>query len=185
MVFYACLGLTSVNIAKGVTSIGDYAFSKCSALTSVNIPKGVTSIGEKAFSECSELPSIIIPSTVSSLGSWVFSNCSKLTSITSYITHVFNTGAYIFQDSPNVTLYVPKGLVSTYQSTTDWNSVNQIKEMTNTYDVNRDSSIDISDVVVLVNAILASSSDLNNDVNRDEEVDISDVVKLVNIILGQ
>ena len=51
-------------------------------------------------------------------------------------------------------------------------------------DVNNDGSVDISDVVELVNIILNSQSgNPRADVNEDGNVDISDVVELVNIIL--
>ena len=51
-------------------------------------------------------------------------------------------------------------------------------------DVNNDDSVDISDVVELVNIILNSQSgNPRADVNEDGNVDISDVVELVNIIL--
>ena len=54
-------------------------------------------------------------------------------------------------------------------------------------DVNGDGTVDISDVVALVNIILNSSSDhqAEADLNNDGDIDISDVVALVNIILGQ
>ena len=45
-------------ILKGVTKIGDYAFSWCSNLTGIEIPEGVTHIGYSAFSQCSNLVSI-------------------------------------------------------------------------------------------------------------------------------
>ena len=41
--------IKSVEIADGVTSIGNYAFYYCNSLTSVTIPNGVTSIGNSAF----------------------------------------------------------------------------------------------------------------------------------------
>ena len=51
-------------------------------------------------------------------------------------------------------------------------------------DVNIDGSVDISDVVELVNIILNGLSDNPRaDVNEDGSVDISDVVDLVNIVL--
>jgi hypothetical protein len=51
-------------------------------------------------------------------------------------------------------------------------------------DVNNDGSVDISDVVELVNIILNGLSDNPRaDVNEDGSVDISDVVDLVNIVL--
>lgn len=55
-------------------------------------------------------------------------------------------------------------------------------------DVNQDGSIDISDVVVLVNYILGTEQKVFNrsaaDMNKDNNVDISDVVAIVNFILG-
>ena len=55
-------------------------------------------------------------------------------------------------------------------------------------DVNLDGSVDISDVVQMVNYILGDNSLVNvplyGDMNDDSSVDISDVVALVNIILG-
>ena len=72
----------SVTIANGVTSIGNYAFSKLSNLTSIEIPSSVTSIGNYAFYNCSSLTSIEIPSSVTSIGNSAFSGCSGLTSVT-------------------------------------------------------------------------------------------------------
>lgn len=83
-------------------------------------------------------------------------------------------------------MYVPRGTKSQYQSTADWNRINNIVEMSNPYDVNNDGSTDISDVVSLVNFILDSSTTNSSyDVNGDGNIDISDVVSLVNMILGQ
>jgi hypothetical protein len=52
--------ITTVTIALGVLSIGNYAFAECSALTSVNIPAGVYIIGNLAFADCSSLTSITV-----------------------------------------------------------------------------------------------------------------------------
>ncbi|MBR6594117.1 MAG: leucine-rich repeat protein [Clostridia bacterium] len=61
-----------VNIANGVTSIGNYAFYCCFSLTSIAIPDSVTSIGWYAF-YYSSLPSITIPDSVTSIGRYAFS----------------------------------------------------------------------------------------------------------------
>ena len=126
--FYGCDGLTSVTIPNSVTIIGDGAFSECSGLTSVAIPFSVTSIGSFAFQSCSDLTSVVIPSSVTSIGDGAFSECSGLTSVTSYITNVFETESGAFYGCNNATLFVPRGLASTYRSTADWNRFNNIVE---------------------------------------------------------
>ena len=71
--------IVTVIINKGVTSIGDYAFSWCKNLTSINIPESVTYVGDYAFSECEDLTSINIPGSVTSIGDYAFSWCKNLT----------------------------------------------------------------------------------------------------------
>ena len=79
--FYNCKGLTSVTIGDSVQSIGSDAFYNCDGLTSVTIPDSVTSIGERAFSGCSSLTSVTIPDGVTSIGRFTFYNCA-FTSVT-------------------------------------------------------------------------------------------------------
>ncbi len=55
-----------VEIADGITSIGNYAFENCGSLTSITIPDGVTSIGEDAFRYCNSLTAVYI----SDLAAW-------------------------------------------------------------------------------------------------------------------
>ena len=58
--FYGCIGLVSISILDGVTSVGGDAFSGCSSLTNVTIHGGVTSIGSNAFFDCSKLDGVYI-----------------------------------------------------------------------------------------------------------------------------
>lgn len=74
--------IQTVEIKKGVTSIGGYAFWGCDGLKSITIPEGVTSIGDEAFYDCSSLTSITIPEGVTSIGYCAFEHCRNLTSIT-------------------------------------------------------------------------------------------------------
>ncbi len=72
-----------INIADGVTSIGNYAFASCAAqLTRVSLPDSITSIGDYAFYDCEKLQSLKIPSGVTYIGEWAFYHCSELASIT-------------------------------------------------------------------------------------------------------
>ena len=154
--FDGCTGLTSVTIGNSVTSIGDYAFYGCSGLTSVTIPNSVTSIGDKAFYGCSGLTSVTIPNSVTSIGDYAFANCSGLTSVTipNFVTSigdsVFNncfdlTEIYCKATNPPtcstedqpfsdrtlqyVTLYVPTGCKSAYESVDPWRNFWNIEEM--------------------------------------------------------
>lgn len=74
-------GLSSINIAKSVTSIGNSAFSGCTNLTSVSLPEGLTSIDVLAFCYCRGLTSISLPESLISIGNLAFSGCTNLMSI--------------------------------------------------------------------------------------------------------
>lgn len=52
-------------------------------------------------------------------------------------------------------------------------------------DVNKDSSIDVQDVVACVNVVLTDSDNKRADVNKDGQIDVQDVVSLVNLILNK
>ncbi len=93
--FYYCDSLTSVTIGESVESIGDYAFANCTRLTSITIPDSVTSIGEGMFYCCTSLESVTIGDGVTSIGDDAFIHCTSLTSIT-IPDSVTNIGGYVF-----------------------------------------------------------------------------------------
>jgi len=57
-------------------------------------------------------------------------------------------------------------------------------EQTASGDINGDSTINIQDVILMINLILSSSFDFFADINYDNTVDVLDVVQLVNLILN-
>ena len=57
-------------------------------------------------------------------------------------------------------------------------------EQTASGDINGDSTINIQDVILMINLILSSSFDFFADINYDNTVDVLDVVQLVNFILN-
>ena len=73
--------LQSIVLPKGITTIGDDAFSYNTSLTSIKIPNTVTSIGKRAFQGCANLTSIEIPDTVTYIGDYCFSGCNRLQKI--------------------------------------------------------------------------------------------------------
>ena len=82
------LGSANTVIPDGVTSIGNYAFSRRKGLTSINIPSSVTTIGGFSFEYCDNLTSVTIPRSVTSIGQlWSekrnpFQGCGSLKTIT-------------------------------------------------------------------------------------------------------
>ncbi len=73
--------IEEINIADGMTEIGDYAFYYCSGLTVIDIPSSVIRIGSYAFYGCIGLRSIVLPINVFSVDSYAFRNCNNLEKI--------------------------------------------------------------------------------------------------------
>ena len=144
--FYNCTSLTSIDLPN-VTSIGEYAFYNCKSLTSIDLPN-VTSIGNSAFRDCNSLTSIDLPNVtsiqygtfrsctsltsidcpnVTSIGTEVFYSCNKLTSIiirTNTICTLNSTN--VFYNTPISSgtgyIYVPKSLVDSYKTASNWST---------------------------------------------------------------
>ena len=51
-------------------------------------------------------------------------------------------------------------------------------------DINNDNTINVTDVIFLVNLVLSGSTNSSGDINNDGSVNISDIVMLVHIIIG-
>ena len=111
--WYSCRSqIKRVQIADGVTSIGECAFGYCGNLTGVSIPDSITSIGFSAFANCDSLTSVIIPDSVTSIDSYAFSGCNNLTSmiISDSITSI---GFSVFSSCTNLTsVTIPDGVTS-------------------------------------------------------------------------
>jgi hypothetical protein len=82
-VFRVCEQLESVKFAKNckITDIKTETFEACYKLTDVQIPKGVTHLGQFAFSWCRELKSVTIPKGLTEIEEWAFNYCQNLTDI--------------------------------------------------------------------------------------------------------
>lgn len=81
LAFSGCSSLTGIAIPDSVTSIGNYAFYGCGSLTKIVLPKQVASIGIMSFLGCTNLESINIPEQVDNIGDSAFSGCSSLAHI--------------------------------------------------------------------------------------------------------
>ncbi len=112
--FDGCTNLQSITIPTTVTKIGSTAFCDCDSLTTVTIPGNVKSIGQQAFDFCNKLETIIFEEGVTTLGWICIRNAPKLKKVVipSSVTKIeqpSNTTSYIFDDCPNVVVYVTCG----------------------------------------------------------------------------
>ena len=74
--FSCCYALRRVDLPKGVTEIGDYAFSFCAKLEDFYFNEAkVQTIGEGAFYECKNLRQLVIPESVTTVKAWAFEGC--------------------------------------------------------------------------------------------------------------
>lgn len=140
--FNSCSGITAISIPEATTTIGENAFkgtgwfdiqpgivylngwclgSKYSTTSgSLTIRSGTKRIADGAFRNCGGIVSVIIPNTIVSIGSSVFYRCSSLNSVTMLATTVPSLGTNVFTNSTYI--YVPYESLSTYKTTTNWNS---------------------------------------------------------------
>ncbi len=70
--------ITSVVIEKGVTSVGDFAFSNLDLLTNIAIGPDVQSIGVASFAANYSLSGVDIPDNVRIIGDHAFNGCPSL-----------------------------------------------------------------------------------------------------------
>ncbi len=104
--FYGRDSLTSVTIPDSVTTIGEEAFYSCDSLASVTIGDSVTTIGNCAFEYCYSLASVTIPDSVTTIGNSAFYGCDSLTSVTipDSVTTIGNSAFYYCKSLASVTI---------------------------------------------------------------------------------
>lgn len=124
----ACQGATklvTVNLPL-VTSLGSYAFYQCSGLETVKLPK-LTSVSTQVFYSCTKLKHADC-GQLSNIPAQTFNACSALTELilrkTGSICTLSNANAV--NNSPigkgTGYVYVPKNLIESYASATNWST---------------------------------------------------------------
>ena len=118
------LDMSGVTLANN--EIPDHALYGCTGLISLTIPNTTTLIGYAAFENCSGLTSIEIPESVTSIGPGAFYGCG-LSSVTCKAP-VPPILYYPIFDT-NITLSVPFGTKSLYESASIWQNCWSITEL--------------------------------------------------------
>ena len=78
---FSSTSITSVEIADGLETIAQEAFSNCEQLARLSLPSTLVTIGNSAFNYCRRLAAINIPASVKTIGSNALSGCYNLESI--------------------------------------------------------------------------------------------------------
>lgn len=174
-----------LKIPEGVTTIPDGAFWGCASLKSVTFPSSLTSIGETAFSFCDSLLFVLSPIekpfTFKTDYTHSILDYSSLTVPPENVHYVYRgtrKGTVYYNIRKDLlTLYVPRGSVSDYKNTDDWNKFPNIVG----YDPdNPPTDLDKLYPVSGHNIV----EDLIGDANNDGKVNVADIVAIVNHLNG-
>ena len=210
--FLGCSKLTAINIPEGITGIGSSAFQGCTKLTTAVLPATLTSLGNSAFYGCTNLTDvrlaeglnniesyafyscrnlthITIPSTVTLLKDFAFNECPALVEVTVGFSTPLTIGNNTFSNRRKATLYVPKGCVQAFRQAEYWRDFKNIEEQRILGDVNHDGFVNIYDVTLMIDYILALNPVnfhvTEADMNNDGFVNIYDVTLIIDYILNK
>ena len=200
--FYECTKLKTINIPRGVTNLNYNCFMLCQGLTHLSMPNTITTFGSSCFEQSTKLFSITIPSGVTSLPSNFFRDCFNVTkpitipsTITSIGSYCFSSSAYsvfslimksatppslgstnAISNHNKLTIYVPTGTLSTYQSASNWSTFSsRMKEYNKLVKNTTLASSDITKDINLSNMSSYCLIDNNICVLNDTENIINDV----------
>lgn len=181
--------ITSFEFGNKVRIIPSYICSQFTNLEAINLPESVKSLGDEAFVLCGAVTSLHIPQSVEAIGDYAFAHCEALTSILSNIVDpksiTCSDSAFSMIDKTSCTLYVPRGTLASYQSTTPWSEFMNIIEIGNG-DVNMDGAVTSADVTVLYNYLLGHKNMPTDacDINGDGTITSSDVTAVYEVLLN-
>ena len=133
--FLRYTSLTTATLPSSLTAIADGMFSR-SGLESIEIPEGVTSLGTWSFDNCPSLATVTLPTTITDINNYAFEHCASLESITVAGETPATVGTNAFAGiSGTATLYVPKGTKATYEAAEGWNTIPNIVELIEEYQI--------------------------------------------------
>ncbi len=190
--------IKKVVIEKGITRIGDNAFSGtmtyttehdytwcCENLEAIQIPDGVTSIGDCAFAYAAKLKGVKLPGSVKTIGILAFGHCKSLNFVV-FPEKISEIQDGAFLDCGNLKEVYYKGTKA------QWNKIaigsgNEDLTVANLYckvDLNNDDKANSADaLLVLQHAVkikdLDSKLHLDADANGDGKINSADALMIL------
>ena len=211
--FAGCSSLNDVTIPSTVTSIYTHsaavynAFNGCSAITDLTwnavrcdsrggMPTAnieTVTVGDEVtllpadFVRNSKITQVDIPAKVTNIGTNAFNGCSKLIMVTSRaLVPPTMAARNCFSCYDTATLFAPISTVNDYRNAEYWKEFFQIIGANFDGllgDVNGDGSINIADIVMVIDLILRGIYSPYADMNGDGLITISDINAIIAIVL--
>ncbi len=125
--------IEQISLPKSLKTIPSEAFSQCHELVDIQISEGTTDINGGAFQECTKLKSISLPASVENYEERIFAECSSLEQIEVKRQYPAWITQYVFEgiDQSKITLVVPSGSESMYETTDFWKDFGTITPVGN------------------------------------------------------
>lgn len=193
--------IKAINLARGVTGIGNNAFNECINLTSITIPQGVSSIGSYAFFSginSNSLQRISLPASIQVIGQDAFYGSKAVEEVYIYGNPdemrwgEKNYDDDDFRPGKGTVCHVRKSYLETFQSKFADVNLTFVGDLEDRGwgDVSSDGKLDGEDVSLLVGYMTGRISfrylDLEDaDLNNDNWKNIVDVVRLIDKIAQQ
>ena len=155
----------------------------------LHVPEGVTVIANQAAREATSITEVELPSTLVEIRPSAFSSITGITRVTCLATTPPNSGEY-FTDAvyQNATLYVPMRSLERYTNAVGWSRFQHIEGIDTgdeplLGDVNDDGVVNVTDVTLLIGAVVNENYDDinadNADMNGDGVLTVTDVTLLI------
>ena len=199
--------LVQIDLPRSIKDVQFCAFRECNALQEMTFPHGTTTLGHDAMYNCNSMTQVTLPSTLDYIGSNAFNRCTSLNNIyvkattppycDTYEWYDYDWDedvieyAFTFTQFNNTSVFVPEASVSSYKNAETWKKFNKVYGMNFPPDfilgdVDGNGAVDISDITVLIDYLLAGGSidTAAADVDGDNSISIGDVTGLIDILLG-
>lgn len=126
---YGCTNLKNINTNADIVSVASSCFGSCRNLEDFDFE--LSNINTASFANCEKITKIICSSNISQLATnSVFSGCSSLKTLvlrkTGSVVTLRNVNSFDntpFRNGEGGTVYVPNDLISSYESATNWSSL--------------------------------------------------------------